>query len=140
MKSVGILLFIVGIGNFVYQGILTLRKLRKEANEVRTTHRFCCTACGEKYELSTVETKEKIKWSIHIRKETLNTQKRLYKFICPICGEKNFQERLYDLNITKLKGRIRYQGTEFQLRELVLFFLKGVLPLLLVRYLLRFLI
>ena len=56
MKSVGILLFIVGIGNFVYQGILTLRKLRKEANEVRTTHRFCCTACGEKYELSTVET------------------------------------------------------------------------------------
>lgn len=100
MKSVGILLFIVGIGNFVYQGILTLRKLRKEANEVRTTHRFCCTACGEK----------------------------------------NFQERLYDLNITKLKGRIRYQGTEFQLRELVLFFLKGVLPLLLVRYLLRFLI
>lgn len=49
MKSVGILLFIVGIGNFVYQGILTLRKLRKEANEVRTTHRFCCTACGEKY-------------------------------------------------------------------------------------------
>lgn len=140
MKSVGILLFIVGIGNFVYQGILTLRKLRKEANEVRTKHRFCCTACGEKYELSTVETKEKIKWSIHIRKETLNTQKSLYKFICPICGEKNFQERLYDLNITKLKGRIRYQGTEFQLRELVLFFLKGVLPLLLVRYLLRFLI
>lgn len=47
--------------------------------------------------------------------------KSLYKFICPICGEKNFQERLYDLNITKLKGRIRYQGTEFQLRELVLF-------------------
>ena len=140
MKSVGILLFIVGIGNFVYQGILTLRKLRKEANEVRTTHRFCCTACGEQYELSTVETKEKIKWSIHIRKETLNTQKSLYKFICPICGEKKFQERLYDLNITKLKGRIRYQGTEFQLRELVLFFLKGVLPLLLVRYLLRFLI
>ncbi|EGO8511419.1 TPA: hypothetical protein ACWWET_001846 [Enterococcus faecalis] len=140
MKSVGILLFIVGIGNFVYQGILILRKLRKEANEVRTTHRFCCTACGEKYELSTVETKEKIKWSIHIRKETLNTQKSLYKFICPICGEKKFQERLYDLNITRLKGRIRYQGTEFQLRELVLFFLKGVLPLLLVRYLLRFLI
>lgn len=140
MKSVGILLFIVGIGNFVYQGILTLRKLRKEANEVRTTHRFCCTACGEKYELSTVETKEKIKWSIHTRKETLNTQKNLYKFICPICGEKTFQERLYDLNITKLKGRIRYQGTEFQLRELVLFFLKGILPLLLVRCLLRFLI
>lgn len=139
MKSVGILLFIVGIGNFVYQGILTLRKLRKEANEVRTTHRFCCTACGEKYELSTVETKEKIKWSIHIRKETLNTQKACTNLFVQSVVKK-FQERLYDLNITKLKGRIRYQGTEFQLRELVLFFLKGVLPLLLVRYLLRFLI
>lgn len=130
MIYIGIFLFSLLSINFFFRVIRLSLKLNKLAYSEETIHNFRCTKCNDSYTLKGPEAKRLIKGAIEISKLSSRYQTTFYIFNCPNCGTNSKQEKLFDLNVTKLGGALRIQLDSKQVPLILDFLLKGLLPVI----------
>lgn len=102
-------LFMAAGVNLFYRGIKLMLYIKKVNEEETTFHTFKCTACNEVYQLNGIETKAKCRRALVKKIQTIHSQTTSVKFTCPHCHSNVYQERIFDINMTKFSGNIRIQ-------------------------------
>lgn len=138
-------LFMAAGVNLFYRGIKLMLYIKKVNEEETTFHTFKCTACNEVYQLNGIETKAKCRRALVKKIQTIHSQTTSVKFTCPHCHSNVYQERIFDINMTKFSGNIRIQmdqrAPDPQKRTLLNdLLLKGVAPVLVMVFLMKLLV
>lgn len=135
-----ILGFVILIGlavNFFYQVFKAFKKLNQTNYAKETLHRFKCRNCEEAYQLDGEEAKALISfWTPRVETQTINNQNTALRFECPICHEKTLQDRIFDTDITALKGNVRAQFDDSAKSIIVDLLVKAFLPVFIGMFLL----
>lgn len=123
--------------NLFYQVFIGFKKLNHLNYAKETMHTFKCRNCDEIYQLNGEEAKSMISfWTPRIETQTINSQNTAIRFECPECHEKVLQDRIFDTDVTALKGNVRAQFDNNSKGIIINLLVKGFLPIFIGMFLL----